>query len=192
MALNQILLDALVESGFSGDDVDAFESVLSEYFLRVGNDELSLRRSLSDTQRRYNEIGVSVSAAKVVAQKLGLGWPDLEAAPPMPSPAPVIDVGADVSPEVPGFVTRRQCALQLLAMEMITGPEAVAMTRDGTPPELVQVYIDALPEQQTYLAEIDFAAMTYFRSNPLLESIMFASGATPDQVDQFFVDALSR
>ena len=72
MALNQILLDALVESGFSGDDVDAFESVLSEYFLRVGNDELSLRRSLSDTQRRYNEIGVSVSAAKVVAQKLGL------------------------------------------------------------------------------------------------------------------------
>ena len=38
MALNQILLDALVESGFSGDDIDAFESVLSEYFLRVGND----------------------------------------------------------------------------------------------------------------------------------------------------------
>ena len=40
--------------------------------------------------------------------------------------------------------------------------------------------------------EIDFATMAYFRSNPLLESIMFASGATPDQVDQFFVDALNR
>ena len=65
----------------------------------------------------------------------------------------------------------------------------VALADDG---DLLQRLRDALAEQQKYLAEIDFAAMTYFCSNPLLESIMFASGATPDQVDQFFVDAMSR
>jgi hypothetical protein len=101
-----------------------------------------------------------------------------EFVPPPPAP-----------PVVPESITRRQCALQLLAMGMITGPEAVAMTRDGTPPAMVQAYIDALPEAEKYRAEIDFAAVAYFRANPLLESIMAASGSTPEQLDQFFVAA---
>lgn len=93
-------------------------------------------------------------------------------------------------PRVPQSISRRQCALQLLAIGMISGPEAVEMTRNGTPPASVQNYIDALPdESHRYIALINFAAMEYHRSNPLLNELMAANGGTPESIDAFFVAA---
>lgn len=101
-------------------------------------------------------------------------------------------VPPDVPPpvEVPASITRRQCALQLLNMGLITDQEAVDMTRTGLPPANVQAYINSLPTaDERARAEIDFAADSYYRDNPLLEAIMIANGATDAEIDQFFIAA---
>lgn len=101
-------------------------------------------------------------------------------APPMP-PAPV-----------PQAITRRQCARQLFESQMITGPEMVAMTATGTPPAMIEQIFSQMPEEAQWIALADFAADTYERSNPLLVGIMTASGATPNDIDNFFREAGSR
>lgn len=92
-------------------------------------------------------------------------------------------------PEVPENISRRQCARQLFIMGLITGPEAVDMARSGIPPSFVQTAFNNLPQNDQYIAEMDFAANTYTRSNPLLNSIMVANGNTQEELDQFFIDA---
>lgn len=92
-------------------------------------------------------------------------------------------------PDVPESITRRQCSMQLLNIQMITSDEAIAMAQTGTPPSSVMPYINALEEPQRTMAIIDFAAENYFRNNPLLISLMEASGMTPQQVDEFFIAA---
>lgn len=87
---------------------------------------------------------------------------------------------------VPETITRRQCAIQLMKLGMITGPEAVAMTRDGTPPAVVSSYFGALTEEQRILAEIDFAAGQYERSNLLIGALMAATGKSEADADEFF------
>lgn len=97
---------------------------------------------------------------------------------------------AAYQPPVPQTITRRQCAKLLLQRQLILGAEAVAMTRNGTPPAMVQAFIDALPTQEERDdAEIDFAADNYARSNPLLVALMQAAGATGADIDQFFREA---
>lgn len=68
---------------------------------------------------------------------------------------------------------------------------ALAMTKTAEVPAAVaQVLTDAVnagqmtPEQRI-LAEIDFAATNYYRSNSLLDLM----GLTPEQIDQFFIAA---
>jgi len=95
----------------------------------------------------------------------------------------------DVAEPVPEVITRRQCALQLLAMGLINGPAAVEMVRNGTPPSLIDDYFATLPESTRYLAQIDFAAQTYARSNPLLEMLAASQGL---QIDNFFREAAKR
>lgn len=92
---------------------------------------------------------------------------------------------------VPESITRRQCALQLLAIGQITSQEALDMTKTGSVPTAIAVIFDSqvasgawTPEQRT-LAEIDFAADNYYRSNSLL-GIM---GLTDEEIDQFFIAA---
>jgi hypothetical protein len=90
---------------------------------------------------------------------------------------------------VPASITRRQCAKQMLAMGLIKADEALAMTRNGTPPSMVAAMFAQMPADQAVMAEIDFAADTYVRSNPLLVSLMTATGASSADIDQFFRDA---
>lgn len=90
---------------------------------------------------------------------------------------------------VPPLITRRQCARQLLVMQMISGPEAIAMTQSGVPPASVQTYLDTLPEPDRTLATIDFAADNYYRDNALLAALMVANNMTSTQVDDFFIAA---
>lgn len=93
------------------------------------------------------------------------------------------------APVVPDSITRRQCAMMMFSLQMISGPEAIAMTQTGTPPYAVQQYLDTLPEPQRTFAIMDFAATNYFRDNPLLFSLMTINNMTEQQVDEFFVGA---
>lgn len=92
-------------------------------------------------------------------------------------------------PPVPSRITRRQCSLELLNRQMITDVEALAMTRNGTPPAIVSTYIQALPVEQQIRAEIDFAAENYHRSNELLIAMMTANNWSSDDIDDFFIAA---
>lgn len=92
---------------------------------------------------------------------------------------------------IPEFITRRQCALQLLAMGAIASQEALGMTKTAAVPSAISAVFDAqvasgawTAEQRT-LAEIDFAAVNYYRSNSLLGLM----GLTSEQIDQFFIEA---
>lgn len=95
-------------------------------------------------------------------------------------------------PAIPESITRRQCAIQLLTLEMITAAEAIEMSRSGMPPASVQSAFDKMPDPKKTMALIDFAATSYYRSNPLIPSLMEADGMTNEQVDQFFIDAVKR
>ena len=101
-------------------------------------------------------------------------------APPPPPPEPVI---------VPASITRRQCALQLLAEGLITEAEAVAMAATATPPAYVNTLFAGLSSMDRTRALIDFAANTYDRGNPLIAAMMTATGKTLADADAFFVAA---
>lgn len=90
-------------------------------------------------------------------------------------------------PEVPESITRRQCALQLLAMGQITPEEALAMTKYGDMPAAIHAIIEAnLKDVNARIrAEIDFAAANYYRDNELLGMM----GLTSEQLDGFFIAA---
>ena len=87
---------------------------------------------------------------------------------------------------VPASITRRQCAKQMLAMGLISDLDALYMTRSGTPPAMVMDMIGQMPVEEQVPAQIDFAADTYQRSNPLLTSMMLATGANEADIDNFF------
>lgn len=102
-------------------------------------------------------------------------------APYVPPPPPAL--------VVPASITRRQCALQLLAEGLITEAEAVAMAATATPPAYVNTLFDGLSSMDRTRALIDFAASTYDRGNPLIVGMMTATGKTPADADAFFVAA---
>jgi hypothetical protein len=86
---------------------------------------------------------------------------------------------------VPRQITRRQCALQLLSMQVVMPQEALAMTKSAEVPAAVAQVFAGMSEEQRILAEIDFAATTYYRDNQLLGMM----GLTEQQIDQFFIAA---
>jgi hypothetical protein len=95
------------------------------------------------------------------------------------------------SPIVPESITRRQCALQLLAIAQITTQEALNMTKTAAVPDAIAAVFDAQvasgawTTDQRILAEIDFAADNYYRSNSLLGLM----GLTEQELDAFFIAA---
>jgi len=95
-------------------------------------------------------------------------------------------------PPVPQSITRRQCAIELRERTLITPLEALNMTKTATPPAMIQTIFDAMSENDKILAETDFAADTYLRTNPLLIQIMSSSGATEEEIDDFFRSAVTR
>lgn len=95
-------------------------------------------------------------------------------------------------PPVPQSITRRQCAIELRERQLITPLEALNMTKTATPPAMIQSIFDSMQESDGIIAETDFAADTYMRNNQLLIQIMTATGATSDQIDDFFIQAATR
>ena len=95
-------------------------------------------------------------------------------------------------PPVPQSITRRQCAIELRERTLIAPLEALNMTKTATPPAMIQTLFDAMSENDRILAETDFAADNYMRTNPLLIQIMSSSGATEEEIDDFFRSAATR
>lgn len=95
-------------------------------------------------------------------------------------------------PPVPDQITRRQCALELLALGMITGDDAIALARDGTPPAAMMPYFDAMNDTDRTLALIDFAATNYYRNNSLIAGLIAANNMSEADVDAFFISAATR
>ena len=101
---------------------------------------------------------------------------------------------ADVPPPppVPQSITRRQCAIELRERQLVTPLEALNMTKTATPPAMIQTIFDSMQESDGIIAETDFAADTYMRNNQLLIQIMTATGATSDEIDDFFRQSATR
>jgi hypothetical protein len=102
--------------------------------------------------------------------------------PAPPEPEPLL---------VPESITRRQAALQLYALGYISAQEALDMTKTATVPAAIAAIFDAqvgegnwTPEQRIF-AEIDFAAINYYRNNLLLDLM----GLSEQEKDQFFITA---
>lgn len=97
----------------------------------------------------------------------------------------------DMNEPCPVRITRRQCALQLLVMELITSAEAIAMAQMATPPAFVDAQFQLLSEPELTTAYIDFAEGFYSRNSHVLPSIMEANGMTSAQLDAFFIAAVA-
>ena len=69
-------------------------------------------------------------------------------------------------PPVPQSITRRQCAIELRERSFITPLEALNMTKIADPPATIQSIFDLMTENDRIIAETDFAADTYLRTNP--------------------------
>lgn len=95
-------------------------------------------------------------------------------------------------PPVPQSITRRQCAVELRERQLITPTEALNMTKTATPPAMIQNIFNSMTQDDQIIAETDFAADTYLRTNPLLVLIMTQSGATKEDIDNFFRSAATR
>jgi len=112
-----------------------------------------------------------------------LDWVNQGNTPQEPDPIPV---------PVPASITRRQCAIQLREMGMITPLEALNMTKNGDLPAMITQAFASFTSDQRIIAETDFAADTYMRGNQLLNTLMTAIGHTKEETDQFFRDAANR
>lgn len=85
----------------------------------------------------------------------------------------------------PESITRRQCAIELLERKMISSEEALAMTKAGDMPQAIRTIIEkelAESIEAMIRAEIDFAAATYYRDNPLFSMM----GMSNTDLDEFF------
>ena len=106
------------------------------------------------------------------------------------TPAEIAEIEARPAPPalIPLSITRRQCALGLLQMGLITADEAVAMAATATPPAMIDALIEALPsELARATARIDFAATEYERDNALIGQLVALQHGTDADTDAFFM-----
>lgn len=90
---------------------------------------------------------------------------------------------------VPQSITRRQCALMLHKTGLITLEDALHMTKNANVPTAIGHLFANLAPPDQIMAEIDFAAINYYRDNPLIVDLMKSSGFTEEQTDGFFIAA---
>lgn len=95
-------------------------------------------------------------------------------------------------PTIPQSITRRQCAVELRERTLITAQEALDMTKYGDVPSMVSQVFASMSPNDKIIAETDFAADSYLRINPLLIQVMTATGATEEDIDDFFRSAATR
>lgn len=108
---------------------------------------------------------------------------EIEAAPP-PVPPPADPATAAVS--------RQQVALEMLAREMVTAAEAVALAQTGAAPAWVADLIETLPAGERAPAYIMLTYSTWRRDDGLLATLSALPGAPDIDLDDFFAAAAAR
>lgn len=94
-------------------------------------------------------------------------------------------VAASVFPDT---ISDRQFAQGLAHAGLITHAEALAWVGPGTLPASIAGFLQSLPEQMRFDAEILLVGATQFkRSHPMTATFSAAVGMTPQQLDQFWM-----
>lgn len=93
-------------------------------------------------------------------------------------------------PVVPAEISDRQFFQQLALSTIITQQEALDAVRTGAIPAPLLPFLDALPANDRFAAEMLLSgATTFYRNHPLTVAVGAAQGMTPTQIDQFFIAA---
>lgn len=91
-------------------------------------------------------------------------------------------------PSVPAEITRRQMLLAMAGAGLITGEEALAAATTGAVPAAIDAVFAELPADQALAARITWATMSVAeRHHPLIQALIQAELATPEQVDAIFI-----
>lgn len=94
------------------------------------------------------------------------------------------------APLVPASISDRQFFQQLAIEERISTEEALAAVKTGAIPAPLQVFVDELPPEQRFNAEMLLSGATVFeRAHPLTAAIGAAQGMTAGEIDNFFREA---
>jgi len=108
------------------------------------------------------------------------------------TPAEVAEIEAlrNAPPPVPAAISRRQLLIALAQAKLITEAEALAAARTGEVPAVISKVFAALPKDQALAAQITWATMTVVeRDHPLIQAVIHAKIATPEQIDALFREA---
>jgi hypothetical protein len=90
-------------------------------------------------------------------------------------------------PPVPTIISDRQFFQQLAIEERITNQEALDAVKTGDIPAALQSFIDALPTNEKFDAEMLLSgAVEFRRDHPLTIAIGEAQDMTSEQIDDFF------
>lgn len=98
--------------------------------------------------------------------------------------------GAAIAPyvaslaEVPETISDRQFFQQLAAQGVITPAEALAAVKTGAIPATLQSFIDTLPTEQKFAAEMLVSgAVAFSRRHPMTAALGAGLGWTAEQID---------
>lgn len=86
-------------------------------------------------------------------------------------------------------VSRRQFFQQAAVNGIISEGEALAAVTTGTLPAPISAFINALPAEQRFGAQMLFSVNEFQRSSPMANAFGQAIGMTSEQIDAFFTAA---
>lgn len=88
---------------------------------------------------------------------------------------------------VPDEISRRQFFQQMAVASLISQAEAIAAVRDGEIPAALMTFVDSLPTEEQFAAEmLIIGATTFHRSHPLVEAFGALQGLSSAQVDDLW------
>jgi hypothetical protein len=105
------------------------------------------------------------------------------------TPAEIAEIEAlrNAPPPVPAAISRRQLLIALAQAKLITEAEALTAAKTGEVPAVIDKVFAALPEDQALAARITWATMTVVEhDHPLIQAVIRAKIATPEQIDALF------
>jgi hypothetical protein len=91
---------------------------------------------------------------------------------------------------IPVKISDRQFFQQLAKMALITQQEALSAVKTGDVPAAMMTFINALPADEQWDAQMVLCGATEFeRAHPLVAAFAAAQGMTSDQTDQLWINA---
>lgn len=108
--------------------------------------------------------------------------------------SPVEDPAAEPTPEpepyVPPSISDRQFFQVLAKRGLITKEEARAAVRTGTLPQIFEVFVELMPEEEQFDTLMLLEGATEFRrDHPIVDSFAIGFGMTPKDIDQLWIEA---